>query len=108
MGVSMFQCVQAHQSEQFSHALLDLWWFPFFYFKSERDILKHGQMLEQGIVLKDEPDVPILNGEIVHPFPVDIDLSAGRCFQSGDQTQYRRFSTAARSKEAEDFPFFDL
>ena len=108
MGISMFQCVQAHQLEQFSHALLDLHRFPFLDFEAERDILEHGQMLEECIVLKDESDVPVLNGEIVDPFPVDIDISAGRRFQPRDQTQHGRFSAAARSEEAEEFPFFDL
>ncbi len=73
--------------------------------ETEGDVVGHGHMGEQGIVLKHHPEMAPLRWQLGHILPGDHDRSLVRGFESRDQTQERGLATSAGSEQDEDLPF---
>ncbi len=71
----------------------------------EGDVVRHGEMREQSVLLEDESDAPPLRVDstrpVVHQRPSDADRAAIDTDESGDQSQQRRLPAPARAHESE-------
>ena len=62
--------------------------------QSERDVLEHGHMAEQGIVLKHEPDPPLANLAVCRILALEQHAPAIGRLEPGDDAQQRRLAAA--------------
>jgi hypothetical protein len=78
---------------------------------AEADVLGHGQVREERIVLEDHADAATLgrhpgavagDGRVLEP-----DLAGVRVLEAGDQAQQRRLAAAARAEERDDLALLD-
>ena len=75
--VALFEFREAEQLEQFAHARLDVGSFPFLDLEAESDVLEHVHGLEQGVILEHEPDVALLDGEVIDALAANEDVALG-------------------------------
>src|SRR5581483_8396105 len=104
---TFFQAGQTEQFEQFGHARLDVGPFPFFDFEAQLDVLEHAHVFEQGVVLENETDVALLDGDVVDPFAADEDVAIGGNLKTGDHAENGGFATAAGTEQRHQFAFMD-
>jgi hypothetical protein len=62
--------------------------------QAEPDIVGHGHVLEECVVLEDEADVPLLHALLRGILVAEEDLSGGRPLEPGDQPEQRRLAGA--------------
>lgn len=105
MRVALLEAGKLQQIEQLRHAGFPVGLLPFLDFQAERDVLEDRHVLEQGVILKDETDVPLLDRESVDGFAVDDDLPGGGHFQAGNHPQHRGLAAAARPEQSHQLAF---
>jgi len=76
-------------------------------FEAEGDVVKGGHVFEQGVVLEDEADVALLDGDAVDLEAADEDAAAGGSFQAGDEAQDGGFAAAAGAEQGEQLALGD-
>ncbi len=91
--------------DQFDHAAnrcgnLGLW--PPLHPQGKTDILRDGQMREQGIALKDCVDRTIFRRKTRNSAAENGDLTGGRLVEAANQTQKRGFATTRGAKQGEE------
>jgi hypothetical protein len=75
---------------------------------AEADVLLHGHVRVQGVVLEDHGDVAVL-GLLVGDHPVaDGDLAVGDLVQAGDHAQDGRLAAARRADQDHELAAVDL
>src|SRR3990170_7674370 len=78
---------------------------------AEGDVLCHGEMWEQGIILEDDADAPSLWGHegaaVGHHSARDLDAAGVRGLEADDQAKGRRLATAAGPQEGDDLSLLD-
>src|SRR6266567_60878 len=104
--VAPFQAFQSKQVQQFGYSGFDIRSLPFLDLQAEGDVFEHGHVLEQGVVLEDEPDVALLHGQIINALAANEHVTGGRHFQTGDHTQHRRLAAAAGSEQGHQLALF--
>src|SRR5205807_3366359 len=67
--------------------------------QAERDVLRGGNVLEDRVVLKDEPDPALLRRQIRHVPTHQLDASLIGGGQAGDHTQDRALAAAGGSQK---------
>ena len=107
MRVTLQQAVQFQQGGQFAHPVGDARLGPFFDFQAEGNVVEAGHVFEQGVVLKDKPDIALLHRHAVDLRAADKNPAAGRVFQTGDHAQDGGFPAAAGAEQTDQFPFVD-
>ena len=111
-GLSIHQAVDLHQTSGLLGPLLHLllaWAIraPQI-LQGEEDILPHGQMGIQGIVLEHQANAAILRRQAGHIIIPKEDLSGGGCLQTADQIQGGGFAAARGAQQANELPIRDL
>ena len=99
MRVTAFEFLKSEQLEQFVNARLDVGTLPFFDLEAEGDVFEYIHVLEQRVILEHEPDVALLNREVVDALAANVDVAVGRHFQAGDHAEHGRFAAAAGSEQ---------
>jgi hypothetical protein len=62
-GIAVTEVLQLDEGQELVYAVADLRSWPLAHHEAERDIVTHGHVLERGVVLEHEPDVPFLGRE---------------------------------------------
>ena len=57
----------------------------------------------EGVILKHHGDIAVFWGDIVHEDAIDVNLAGGDFLETGDHPQGRRFATARRTDEHDEF-----
>jgi len=102
---------QAHQPDEFEQFVafaaasaarhfLDL--------QAELDVLRHGHILEQRVVLEDEADIARLGGQVGHVAFVQEDLALVGVRQAGDDVEHGGLAAAAGAEQHEELAVLDL
>ena len=86
--------------EELVDALADLRFRPSAHLEPERDVVRHGHVLEGGVVLEDEPDATLLWCEVGRILPRDLDLAVVCPLEPGDDPEQRRLARATRAEES--------
>ena len=71
------------------------------------DILRHGHVREECIMLKHQPDVALLRRHTRDVLAVDQDGAAVDGLETGNHSERRRFPAAARAQQAHEFAIAD-
>jgi hypothetical protein len=58
----------------------------------------------QSVVLENHRDIPVLWGDIVHEFPVDVQLALGDILETGDHAQGCGLPATGRTDKHDEFP----
>jgi hypothetical protein len=74
----------------------------------ERQVLFHGHVRVQRVVLEHHRDVAVLRRQVVHHPPADHDGAAGDLFQAGDRPQRRRLAASGRTDEHHELALLHL
>lgn len=61
-------------------------------------------MREQGVPLEDGIDRPLVGGEVVDPFPVEVDVALVRLQEAGDDPEGGRLAAARRTQQVTKSP----
>lgn len=69
----------------------------------ELDVLGHGHVFEQGVVLENETQVTPLRRLLGHIDPVDLHLAAVAGRQAGNNAQDGALAAAARAQQGDEF-----
>ncbi len=77
------------------------------HFEAERDVLAHGHMRVERVVLEDHRDVATLRIDVSHVAIADQDGSVGHLLEPRDAAQQRRLSATGRADEHDEFAVFD-
>lgn len=80
-----------------SRPLLDL--------EAEGNVVEDRHGLEQGVALKDEANVALLDADVVDPFAADQDVSVGRLFESGNHPKHGGLASATGTEQGHEFTF---
>ncbi len=72
------------------------------------DVLADGHVWEQGVVLKDRVDRPVVGRHAAHVLPGQLDRSPARLLEAGDHPQRRRLAGARGPKQREELALLDL
>ena len=72
------------------------------------DVLLHGHVREEGVVLKDRVDVARVRGKSRHVFAAELDRAFVRPLEPGDHAQRRRLARARRAEHREELAATDL
>jgi len=104
----MPEVLELNQVEQLVHALGDLLLRPLAHLEPERDVLANGHVLERGVVLEDEPDVPLLRCECGRVLAREEDLALVRRLETRDDAQEGGLAGAARPEKSRQRPTLDI
>ncbi len=74
----------------------------------ERDVLEHGHVPEQRVMLKHEPHVPFAGRLIRDVLAVELHGSAIREFQSGNDAEQRRLSRTGGPQQCDELAIRDF
>ena len=72
------------------------------------DVLRHGHMGEQGVVLEHGVDVALIGRHAGHGAAVDQHLARGRLLEAGDQPQAGGLARARRPQHGEELAVGDV
>ena len=106
--VAVAEASSCTSSEQLVDPLADLGLRPLAHRQPERDVVAHGHVLEGGVVLEDEADVPLLRRERGRVLAGDQDLALVRPLEPGDDPEQGRLAGAARPEQRGERAAFDL
>src|SRR5204863_9931299 len=76
--------------------------------QTERNVVEHGQMREECVILEHEPDIAAVRRLVVEALTTHPDRTATQRLEPGDTAQGRRLAAAARPKQREKFALMDL
>jgi hypothetical protein len=76
--------------------------------KPERDVLKHGHMPEEGIVLEDKTHLPLLSATIADVVAVEANRTRVWKLQAGDNAEQGSLAGAGRTKQRHQFATGDI
>ena len=107
-GIPVAEALQLHQVKQLVHALTDLGPRPFPHLEPEGDVLANGHVLERGVVLEDEADVPLLRRERRRVLAREEDFAGVGRLEPRDDPQQRRLPGATRPEQRRQRPALDL
>ena len=103
-GVALVQPGQLHQGQDLRHPLRDFRLFQLLQLQTEGHVLKHGHMGEQGIVLEENADVPLVGRDFRHVLPVHQDAALRRLGKAGDHPQGSGLAAAAAAQQSDHLP----
>ena len=69
----------------------------------EGDVLKHGHVAEQSVVLEHETDLSFAHVLVRRVFAIEKDAAAVGILQAGDDAQERRLSATGRTEQGDEF-----
>ena len=77
------------------------------HFQGEREVLAHGHMGEEGIVLKDHPDPAPARRQILHRAAIDADDSGCGRLKARQHHQDRGLTRPRRTQKGDELAFLD-
>ncbi len=72
--------------------------------QGELDVVRHGHVTEQRVVLEYEADPAFLGGHVGDVAAMERDAAVVYARETGDCPQQRAFAAAARAQQDEEFP----
>ena len=103
LGLALQQMLQVKNLRCFVDALVDFIFGNIAQCQTEGDVLIHGHMRIQSIVLEDHGDVAIFRRNIVDEAVSDIELTAGDALETGDHTQGGGLAAPGRPDQDDEF-----
>ncbi len=103
--------LEARQFDELEHvgdALLDLGVVDVGAAKTERDVLVDRQVREEGVVLEDRVDVPLVGRQPGDVLALELDEARCRGLEPADHPEGGRLAAAGRSEEREELAGLDL
>ena len=97
-----------HGLQNLVHALLDLFLGQMAVFKAESDVLAHGHMRENGVILENHADVALVRRNIVDDLAVESDGAALDGVKARNHAQQGRFAAAGRAEQREELALLDI
>ena len=67
--------------------------------QAEADIVEHGHVAEQRVVLEHEADIALLHGELQRVLAVEQHAAGGRHVEAGEDPEQRRLARARRPEQ---------
>jgi hypothetical protein len=86
----MAERLELDELQQLVDTVADLCFRALPHLEPERDVVSDGHVLERGVVLEDEADVPVLHPNVRRILPRNHDLAPVGYLEAGDDTQERR------------------
>ena len=75
--------------------------------QTEGDVLRHGHVREQRIVLEDHADIAREGLQVLDMPPLEVDLAGVRREEPGDQPERRRLAASRRSEQGDELALRD-
>lgn len=108
MGEPTLETFKTKDTHQFLHTIINVGSPPLLDAKTKGDVVVNRHRSEQGVILEDEPDVALLNRDVIDPDAANEDIAFIGLFESGDHPQYGGLSAAARTEEADEFTVLNI
>src|SRR5258708_51715 len=93
--------------EQLRYPRPDVRPLPSLDLKPESDVLEHGHVLEQRVILKHKSNVAFLDGHIVHSLAFDEHVACCGHFEARNHAQHGGLAASARAKQRHQLAFLD-
>ena len=77
-------------------------------FQGEQDVLQHGQMGVQGVILKYQSHAPVFRGQVGHIVVTEKDPAGGGLLQAADHVQGGALAAARGAQQADELSVGDL
>ena len=110
-GITVAQPGQLHEVEQLRDLRADVRGRrpdgPRANLQAEGDVLRHGHVPEQRVVLEHEPDAPRADGPLGNVLAVEEHPSLAGELQPGDDAQQRGLARAGRAEQGDEFTVVD-
>ncbi|MCY1353754.1 hypothetical protein D9M68_483180 [compost metagenome] len=111
-GITFVEAGELHQVEQIEGPLADLSGrrpsARRAHLEAEGDVVEHGHVAEQGVVLEDEADVALLHRLLRGVLVTEEDRAAGRAFEPGDEAKQCRLAGAGGAKQRDQLAGADI
>ena len=91
---------EPHKMQDLAHGLADLCLGHPFHPEPVGHVLEHREMREEGVVLEDEADVPLIGHQVGDVLFADEDPPGVRALEAGDHSQRRGLAAAGRAQQA--------
>ena len=98
-GLALEVGLEAEHLSRLVHPALDLGLGGLAQLQAEGQVLLHGHVRIQGVVLEHHRDVPVLRRQVVHHPVTDRDRARGDLLQPRDGPQRRRLTAARRADQ---------
>ena len=85
------------------HPRCDLFLVVFPELQAEREIIVHGHVRIQRVILEYHGDVPVFRGDVVDDASVDAHRAGGNLLEPGNHAEHRRFPAAGGAHEDDEF-----
>ncbi|MNE21329.1 hypothetical protein D3C80_1144840 [compost metagenome] len=95
MRISLLESLQPGKLDELRNPVTDRVFVCFFHLKPKGNILIHGHVLKERIVLEHKADFPLLGRKRINRFAMKNNFTAIRRLQSCQHAQNRGFAAAA-------------
>ena len=107
-GLAVRHRSQLHQRQHLGSDRRDLGRRAALHFQPETDVLRHGQMREQGIALEHGIDGAAVGRVLGDILAIQQDFPRSRRFEAGDQAQQRSLAAARGTKKRKELTLADV
>ena len=103
LGLSVAKVLQLGQVQHLVDAFLLFFLGDLLHHQAKADVVLHGHVGEQGVMLEDHIDIAFIGCQFCYIFVIQINMTGTGSFQSGNHTQNGSFTTAGRSQQGNEF-----
>ena len=100
--------LEVHEGQHLLDLRLDSVFLHLFETQTKGDVLIYVQVREQRITLKNGVHAPFVGRDTIHDLIIKNDLAGVRFLETRNNAQCRRFTTARRAEDRNEFPVFDV
>ena len=99
---------QVHQGQGLLHPGFELRLGHLLNPQAEGHVLKDIHVGEQGVLLKDGIDLPLMGRNVINPHAVEEHIAGGGLLKAADDTKCRGLATPGGAKQREEFLVIDI
>ena len=104
----MLKALETDGLQHLHDPLLDLSLRQLLHPQTEGNVLVHVQVREQGVLLENGVDLPLIGRNVINPHTIEQDISRRRRRETSDDTQRGGFAAPAGSEKCEELFVIDI
>ena len=104
----MLKALETDGLQHLHDPLLDLSLRQLLHPQTEGDVLIHIQVREQGVLLENGVDLPLIGRDVINPHTIEQDISRRRRRETSDDTQRGGLAAPAGSEQREELLVIDV
>ncbi len=105
---ALAELFEPHHAQRLGDLALDRSRIELPHAQAEGDVLRHGEMREEGIALEDEAGIAVIGRDVGHVALAEQDAARRRLDEAGDEAQRRRLAAARGAEQDQELALVDL